>query len=85
MGRGTQRWQDVEDEEAGAERQTRSLAGLAVSLFLVVLSLGLIQVLHKKALIEDCVLSGRSNCGREWSYPVSDARQAEIIAGLPLN
>lgn len=85
MMRHPQRWRDFEDEETGANRRSQSLAGLAVSLFLVVVSLSLIHVLHKKALIEDCVLSGRSNCGRDWSYPVSVERQSQIIAGLPLD
>ena len=59
-----------EDDEAGTHRQTLSLAGLAVSLFLVVVSLGLIHVLRDKAALEDCLLSGRSYCGRGWSWPV---------------
>lgn len=74
MIRRTQRWRDTEDDEAGANRQTLSLAGLAVSLFLVVVSLGLINVLHKKAVMEDCLLSGRTNCGRNWSWPMVEAR-----------
>jgi hypothetical protein len=69
--RRTQRWRDLEDEEAGADRQTKSLAGLAVSLFLVVLSLGLIHILHNKSCLEDCLLSGRSNCGRNYSWPMN--------------
>ena len=85
MMRHPQRWRDFEDEETAANRRSQSLAGLAVSLFVVVVSLGLIHVLHKKAMIEDCVLSGRSNCGRDWSYPVSAERQSQIIAGLPLD
>jgi hypothetical protein len=75
MMRRTQRWTDREDEEASADRQTKSLAGLAVSLFLVVVSLGLIQVLHKKSCMEDCLLSGRTNCGRGWSWPMTQERQ----------
>jgi hypothetical protein len=72
--RRTQRWTDREDEEAGADRQTKSLAGLAVSLFLVVVSLGLIHILHSKACMEDCLLSGRTNCGRNWSWPIAHER-----------
>jgi hypothetical protein len=81
--RRTQRWRDFEDEETSANRQTQSLAGLAISLFLVVVSLGLIHILHKKAMIEDCVLSGRTNCGRDWSYPMSVEREIQVTAGLP--
>jgi len=75
MMRRTQRWTDREDEEAGANRQTQSLAALAFSLFLVVVSLGLIHILHTKSAIEDCVLSGRPNCGRGWTWPVTQERQ----------
>lgn len=51
-----------EDEQAEADRQTASLAGLAFALALVVLGLFLIRELHAKAVLEDCLLSGRSNC-----------------------
>ncbi len=60
--RHTQRWTDDEGEEAGANRQTASLAGLALTLLLVVLALGLTQVLRHKAAIEDCLMAGRINC-----------------------
>jgi len=81
--RRTRRWRDPEDAEAGANRQTQSLAGLAVSLLLVVVSLGLIHVLQTKSAIEDCLLSGRSVCGRNWSWPVTQERQDEIRVDLP--
>jgi len=51
-----------DDDQEGADRQTTSLAGLAVALFLVVIGLFLVRQLHAKAVIEDCLLSGRSNC-----------------------
>ena len=50
------------DREAEQNQATRSLAGLAVSLFLVVVGLFLIQKLGTMARLEDCLLSGRSNC-----------------------
>ena len=50
------------DEEAEANRQTASLAGLALALFLVVLGLFLVQSLHDKARLEDCLLAGRRDC-----------------------
>jgi len=53
-------WQ--RDRDAEQNRATRSLAGLAVSLFLVVVGLFLIQKLGNMARLEDCLLSGRSNC-----------------------
>ena len=51
-----------EDEQAQANRVTGSLAGLAFALFLVVVSLILVQHLASKARLEDCLLSGRLNC-----------------------
>ena len=61
--RQVHRWVDNEDDEAGSNRQTASLAALAVTLFLVVTSVALIQRLHYTSTIEDCLLSGRTNCG----------------------
>lgn len=51
-----------DDEQAEADRVTRSLAGLAFALLLVVVGLFLLQHLAGKAKLEDCLLSGRSNC-----------------------
>lgn len=51
-----------EDETAEENRLTASLAGLVVALVLVVAGLFLVQHLRQKALIEDCLLSGRINC-----------------------
>ena len=63
------RWVDTEDEEAGANRQTVSLAALALTLLLVVASFALFQELRYKATIEDCLLSGRTNCGVSITLP----------------
>jgi hypothetical protein len=52
---------DVEEIE-GADRQTMSLAGLAVALFLVVLGLFLVKTLRHETRIEDCMMAGRTNC-----------------------
>ena len=52
---------EIEDQVA-ADRQTASLAGVAVTLLLLVVGLFLVHELHNKAMIEDCLLSGRSNC-----------------------
>lgn len=48
--------------QEAADRQTISLAGLAVALFLVVVSLYVLRQLATKAAIEDCLLASRSNC-----------------------
>ncbi len=53
-----------DDDQEGANRQTASLAGLAVALLLVVVGLFLIRQLHEKSMIEDCLMSGRTNCDK---------------------
>ncbi len=55
-------WIDYEDEQAGANRQTASLAGLVVALMIVVGGLFVVHALRQKGVIEDCLLSGRTNC-----------------------
>ena len=67
--RHVRRWTDLEDDQAGANRQTASLAAMAVLLLLVVTSLGLIHQLRYKATVEDCLLSGRTNCAEAVSLP----------------
>ena len=61
--RQAHRWVDTEDDEAGSNRQTASLAAMAVVLLLVVVCFALFQELRYKATIEDCLMSGRTNCG----------------------
>lgn len=53
-------WFHHSDEEA--DRQTASLAAVAVTLFLIVLGLFLVRELRAKSLLEDCLLAGRTNC-----------------------
>ena len=48
--------------QSQSERQTTSLAALAVTLLLVVLGLYLIDSLRLQARVQDCVLSGRIDC-----------------------
>ena len=50
------------DDEADANRQSASLAGVAVTLLLLVVGLFLVRELHAAAVVEDCLMSGRSNC-----------------------
>ena len=54
----------IETDDEAADRQTASLAGVAVTLLLLVVGLFLVRELHAKASIEDCLLAGRSNCDR---------------------
>lgn len=51
-----------DEEQEQADRQTNSLAGLAVALFLVVASLFIVHQLAAKAAVEDCLLANFSNC-----------------------
>jgi hypothetical protein len=49
-------------EQTEADRQTASLGGLALALFLVVLGLFLLHELRLKSRVEDCLLLGRRDC-----------------------
>jgi hypothetical protein len=52
---------DHDDDEA-ANRQTASLGGVAITLLLLVVGLFLVHELHAKTAVEDCLMSGRTNC-----------------------
>ena len=67
--RQVRRWVDTEDDQAGANRQTASLAALTLTLLLVVVCVGLVNQLRYKATVEDCLLSGRTNCGVSVTIP----------------
>nr|WP_294555030.1 hypothetical protein [uncultured Rhodopila sp.] len=45
-----------------AARQTAGLAGIAVTLLLLVIGLFLVQQLRASAAIEDCLIAGGRNC-----------------------
>lgn len=51
-----------EERLEASDRSTSSLAGLAAVLALLVLGLFLIQKLKQVETIQDCVMSGRTNC-----------------------
>jgi len=51
---------ETRNEQEG--RVTSSLAGLAFVLLLVVVGLYLVHVLKKQSDLEDCLMSGRTNC-----------------------
>ena len=53
---------EAEEDQTDADRQTASLGGLAVALLLVVLGLFLVRELHAKSVLEDCLLAGRMTC-----------------------
>jgi hypothetical protein len=52
----------LEDDDEAADRQTASLAGVAITLLLLVIGLFLVHELHAKSMLEDCLMSGRGNC-----------------------
>ncbi len=52
--------QDPDEDEA--QRTTARLAGLALILLLAVIGLYLAQKLRTESNLEDCLMSGRSNC-----------------------
>ncbi len=52
----------VEADDEAANRQTASLAGVAITLVLLVIGLFLVRELHNKSLIEDCLMAGRTQC-----------------------
>jgi len=51
-----------EPEDQAANRQSASLAALAVTLLIVVVALFLIERLRAESGFEECVLSGRAAC-----------------------
>lgn len=51
-----------ESRQDAEDRVTASLAGLAMTLALVVLCLFLASHLRSSAVLEDCLLSGRTDC-----------------------
>jgi hypothetical protein len=52
----------VEPDEDAANRQTSSLAGVAITLLLLVIGLFLVRQLHQKSMVEDCLMAGRTQC-----------------------
>ena len=50
------------ETRAEANRQTASLAGLAIALALVVGGLVVFRALHTEQVMEDCLMSGQSDC-----------------------
>ena len=55
----------MDDDQDDNDRQTASLAGLAVALALLVACLFLFYHLREKSRLEDCLLAGRTNCETE--------------------
>jgi hypothetical protein len=54
-----------EDPHVAANRQTSSLAGLALTLGLIVAGLYLVKVFRAEAAAQECFLTGRVEC--QWA------------------
>ena len=52
----------MDDDQEDDDRQTASLAGLAVALAILVACLFLFYQLREKSRLEDCLMAGRINC-----------------------
>lgn len=57
------------DEPEEPDRRRGALIGLLVALLLVLGGLALARVLHDTSRLQDCLMSGRSNCA-----PIAPAR-----------
>jgi hypothetical protein len=55
-------WPRQNEDKDDIDRQTASLAAVAVILLLLVCGLFLVQTLRNKAAIEDCLMAGGRNC-----------------------
>lgn len=53
-----------EDEEEESNRQTRSLAALAIVLALALAALFFIHHLKRAGDLQDCLMAGRTNCDK---------------------
>lgn len=61
---GTRRFQTDASATEAANRQTLSLAGLAVTLAVLVASVFLVQRLAHTTRVEDCLMANRLNCDK---------------------
>ena len=50
------------DDQGGEQSRSVALIGLVVMLALVVAAVYLVHALQKESHLEDCLLSGRTNC-----------------------
>lgn len=55
-------WQQPSAPQDDADRQTASLAGVAIILLILVIGLFLVRALYAESSIEDCLMAGRNNC-----------------------
>ena len=50
------------DDQGGERSRSGALIGLAVVLALVIAAVYLVHALQKESHLEDCLMSGRTNC-----------------------
>jgi len=50
------------DDQGGERSRSAAVAGLVVVLVLVVAALYLVHALQQESRLEDCLMSGRTNC-----------------------
>jgi hypothetical protein len=53
---------DPARDREDADRRTAGLAAIVVVLLLLIGGLMLAKTLHRKSLLEDCLMAGRRNC-----------------------
>ena len=61
---GTRRYETEAETSEAANRQTVSLAGLAVTLAVLVMCVFLVRQLAHTTRVEDCLMANRMNCDK---------------------
>ena len=56
------RWRASRNEPTDEDRQTSSLAAIAVLLVLLICGLAIAKALRDSTRLEDCLMAGRTNC-----------------------
>jgi hypothetical protein len=56
------RTEESDNDTDDDDRQTRSLAGLAIILAIALVGLFLVQRLSSLSALQDCLMQGRTNC-----------------------
>ncbi|HYZ24683.1 MAG TPA: hypothetical protein VE690_21240, partial [Rhodopila sp.] len=64
------RWMEERPAEDGDDRQTANLLGIIVVLLVLICCLFLVQQLRSRARMEDCILSGRTDCASTVVVPI---------------
>jgi len=54
--------QPTDDDDTAPDQRTKALIGIIVILVLAILGVVLIREMGKESKLEDCLMSGRTNC-----------------------